>query len=381
MEKLTLTILTICSVFSLTSERAVTSSAEISLSDNAMPLKPKIKEIRVEKVSALTGAESPTEMKSLDICGTDLGTMTEIGNRIFFAFGDTFGYEGDICRGIGGPNWRSNVFASTSDHEPSDKIVLRDWLRGPDGKATAIVEGAHEPAFTGKDGEQTKIPTGMVSVGNRIYLHYMSVHGFSTTGGVWDCNYSNFVYSDDLGKTWTESGVTFGEQNSNFNMLALTGESGLGNEQGTHLYAMGTPCGRFGSARLARVRKENLLFFDAWEYFSADQRWTTDPQSAIEIIPAPVGEGSILWNPGIRRWMYTYLNEKTASIELREAEYPWGPWTTPHVVAKAAQYPQLYGAFMTPSFLKDEGKSLYFIMSMFGAYNTFVMKATLVTFE
>jgi hypothetical protein len=76
MEKLTLTILTIGSVLSLTSERAVTSDAGISLSDNAIPLEPKIKEIRIEKVSALTGAESPTEMKSLDICGTDLGTMT-----------------------------------------------------------------------------------------------------------------------------------------------------------------------------------------------------------------------------------------------------------------------------------------------------------------
>lgn len=381
MEKLTLTILTICSVFGLTSERAVTSAAGISLSNNASSLEPKIKEIRVEKVSALTGAESPTEMKSLDICGTDLGTMTEIGNRIFFAFGDTFGYNGDICRGIGGPNWRSNVFASTTDHNPSEKIVLGDWLRGSDGKATAIVEGAHQPAFTGKDGEQTKIPTAMVSVGNRIYLHYMSVHGFSTAGGVWDCNYSKFVYSDDLGKTWKQSDLTFGEQDSNFNMLALTGESGQGNEQGTDIYALGTPCGRFGSVRLARVRKEKLLNLDAWEYFSGDQRWTAAPKDAIEIIPAPVGEGSILWNPGIRRWIYTYLNEKTASIELREAEYPWGPWTTPHVVAKAAEYPQLYGAFMTPSFLKDQGKSLYFIMSMFGAYNTFVMKATLVTYE
>jgi hypothetical protein len=79
--------------------------------------------------------------------------------------------------------------------------------------------------------------------------------------------------------------------------------------------------------------------------------------------------------------MYTYLNEKTASIELREAECPWGQWSTPHVVARAAQYPQLYGAFLTPSFLKVNGKTLYFIMSMFGAYNTFVMKATLVTYD
>ena len=42
-------------------------------------------------------------------------------------------------------------------------------------------------------------------------------------------------------------------------------------------------------------------------------------EGATEIIPAPVGEGWILWESGIQRWMYTYLNERTASIELREA--------------------------------------------------------------
>jgi hypothetical protein len=43
---------------------------------------PEIKEIHVEKVRALTGPEAPVSTKPLDICGTDLGTMTEIGNRI-----------------------------------------------------------------------------------------------------------------------------------------------------------------------------------------------------------------------------------------------------------------------------------------------------------
>jgi hypothetical protein len=51
--------------------------------------------------------------------------------------------------------------------------------------------------------------------------------------------------------------------------------------------------------------------------------------------------------------MFTYLNEKTASIELREAEYPWGTWSSPHLVASATQYPQLYGAFLTPSFQRN----------------------------
>jgi hypothetical protein len=379
MKKLSVIVLAV--VLSIIVTRAATSVDEIPLSAQANSVEPKIKEIRVEKVGALTGLSSPTEMKSIDVCGTDLGTMTEIGNRIFFAFGDTFGYDGDICRGVGGPNWRSNVFASTTDHNPADKVVLEDWLRGPDGKATAVAEGAHQPAFTGLDGEQTKIPTAMVSVGDRIYLHYMSVHGFGTAGGVWDCNYSKFVYSDDLGKTWKQSDLKFGERDSNFNMLALTSEAGRGNEQREYIYAMGTPCGRFGSARLARVRKENILNTDAWEYFNGNRDWTPTSRDAIEIIPAPVGEGSILWNPSIQRWMYTYLNERTASLELREAECPWGEWSSPHIVATAAQFPQPYGAFLTPSFLKDNGRTLYFIMSMYGAYNTFVMKATLVTYD
>jgi hypothetical protein len=373
-----LTLIVLTMVFSLALQLAATSADLAPLFEGSKPVEPRIKEIRVQKVRALTGIDSPTEMKSLDICGTDLGTMTEIGNRIFFAFGDTFGYDGDICRGIGGPNWRSNVFASTTDHHPADRVVLEDWLRGPDGKAIAIVEGAHQPAFTGEDGEQTKIPTAMVSVGDRIYLHYMSVHGFSTVGGVWDCNYSRFVYSDDLGKTWQQSELKFGENDSHFNMLALTSEPGRGNEQRAYIYALGTPCGRFGSVRLARVRKENILNINAWEYFGGGNSWTANPIAAIEIIPAPVGEGSILWNPAIRRWMYTYLNEKTATIELREAESPWGEWSRPQALARAAEYPQLYGAFLTPSFLQDNGRTLYFIMSMYGEYNTFVMKATLV---
>jgi hypothetical protein len=131
-----------------------------------------------------------------------------------------------------------------------------------------------------------------------------------------------------------------------------------------------------GRSLLALSRREERLSF-AVEF---DQPYIK-PQlrSAMEVIPAPVGEGSILCNLGLKRWMYTYLNESTASIELRKAEQPWGPWSIPNVVTTAQKFPQLYGAFMTPSFLKDNGRTLYFVMSMFGPYNTFLMKATLIT--
>jgi Domain of unknown function (DUF4185) len=163
-------------------------------------------------------------------------------------------------------------------------------------------------------------------------------------------------------------------------MLALTDQRGSGNEDGAYIYALGTPCGRFGGVQLARIPVTKIQDFNSWKYYSANPGagWVQDQSKATDIIPPPVGEASILWNPFIRRWMYTYLNEQTASIELREAEQLWGQWSVPDVVTTAHDYPQLYGAFMTPSFLKDDGRTFYFIMCMYGPYNTFLMKATLV---
>ena len=206
---------------------------------------PMIKEVSIQIVGPLTGANSkvPDLMKRLDICGTDLGIMTEADGRIFFAFGDTFGYP---CSGVGGPNWRSNTLGATANHNPDSGVALNEWLTNPDGTAKAIIEGAHQPPFTGTDGEQTKIPTSMVTVGGRIYLHFMSVHGFAAKGGVWDCNYSQFLYSDDMGKTWNLAAVKFGDNTSNFNMLALTDENGSGNEFTSYVYAIGTLHGPHG---------------------------------------------------------------------------------------------------------------------------------------
>jgi Domain of unknown function (DUF4185) len=355
----------------------------VSHSTFAAPIQPRIISIITSKVCALTGPQALVDQKSLDVCGTDLGIMTELNDRIYFAFGDTFGYEGDICRGVGGPNWRSNSFASTADHNPENRFRLTDWLRGSDGHAVAIVQGAHQPAFASETSEQTKIPTSVVSIDSTIYLHYMSVRGFAAKGGVWECNSSNWLYSDDLGKTWHQCATPFGDQSSNFNMLALTAAVAPDNPDGKYVYALGTPCGRFGAAKLGRVSKERILDGQAWEYLApskateTEPNWTKECSRGIEVVPAPVGEASVLWNPAMRRWMYSYLNENTACLELREADHLWGPWTAPHVLATARDYPQLYGAFMTPSFLRNNGRSLFFVMSQFGPYNTFIMKAQL----
>jgi Domain of unknown function (DUF4185) len=238
----------------------------------AAPIQPRIISITTSRVCALTGPQALANQKGVDVCGTDLGIMTELNDRIYFAFGDTFGYEGNRCRGVGGPNWRSNSFASTPDRDPEKGVRLGEWLCGPDGRAIAIVQGAHEPPFASETSEQTKIPTGTVAVDGVIYLHYMSVRGFAPRGGVWDCNYSKWAHSSDLGKTWHECAIPFGGQSSNFNMLALTAAVVPDNPDGKYVYALGTPCGRFGAVKLGRVSKERILDSQAWEYLTSLHR-------------------------------------------------------------------------------------------------------------
>jgi hypothetical protein len=326
----------------------------------------------VERIGALTGPNAPADMKAPDICGTDIGTMAEIGGRILLAFGDTFGWSDGRCTRFG-PNWRSNVLGFTSDTDPSDGIAIESWLTGDNGKAIAVAEGVHQEPFKG---EQSRIPTAMVTVGDKVYMHTMSVHGFASMGGVWLCNNSRFYVSDDEGATWAAAPEVFGDFRSSFNMLALSAQPGAGNEDGRYVYAIGTPCGRFGGARLARVQAESLLDNGAWEYFDG-QGWSPNRADAAEIITLGVGEGSLAWNAGLGRWMYATLNELSATIELRLADVLTGPWSDPMALATIADHPQAYGAFMTPSWISDDGLTFYFVMSQFGPYNTYVMRAEL----
>ena len=144
----------------------------------------------------------------------------------------------------------------------------------------AAAEGRHLLKFTS---EQTKIPTAMVTVGDTLYMHYMSVHGFADMGGVWLCNSSRFIASKDGGKTWDKGVADFGNFQSSFNMLALSAQAGTGNEDGKYVYAVGTPCGRFNGARVGRVVADKLMDNAAWEYWDG-AAWVAERNGAHQRI-------------------------------------------------------------------------------------------------
>src|SRR6185369_10824118 len=101
----------------------------------------------VTRIGALTGPQAPGDMRKADVCGTDIGTIAEIGGRLVFAFGDTFGWDGKRCAPFG-PNWRSNWLGFSSDTDPSDGIVIDDWYKKAGSEAVvAVAEGVHSAPF------------------------------------------------------------------------------------------------------------------------------------------------------------------------------------------------------------------------------------------
>lgn len=333
----------------------------------------------VQKIMQLTGANSPNRTDLVDVWGTDLGIVTESpSGKIYIAFGDTFGI-GRPKHGPGGSNWRSNVMTFTSDRSPTDGVTLEGWITDEYGHAKELIPGKKDPNEV--RGEVTKIPTALTILNNRIYMAFMSVQHWGESGR-WDVNYSTWAYSDDDGYTWQILGPPLWGPESGFAQLAVSTQRGRGNED-EYVLILGTPAGRFGGGRLARVAPDKITDSSAYEYFAGvaedgTPMWSNDEKDALVIISPPMGETSLLWNEWLGCWICTYLNEHKYALEVRAAPYPWGPWSAATTIVTGFEYPTLYGAFMTPAWTEDRGEIVYFLMSQYREYNVFLMKMKLV---
>jgi hypothetical protein len=224
----------------------------------------------------------------------------------------------------------------------------------------------------GRD-DKTVIPTNGVSIGDRLFLHYMAVASWGAPGE-WELNRSGLAYSDDGGQTWTKAPEVTWEGKSNFGQVAFVKLDGL-------LYLFGIPGGRFGGVKLVRVGQDSVLDKAAYRYFvgspAGEPLWSPDENAAVSIVPAPVGELSVMWNPYLGRWLMTYLDEQQAALVIRDAPELWGPWSESKVLVSGRDYPSLYGAYMHPWLVENDGEVVYFTMSQWGPYNVFLMRARL----
>ena len=327
-------------------------------------------EFVVSNVTLINKELSPgglNNTSAFDVCGADLGSMFDWNNRVYIAFGDTFGCP---LTAQSQPNWRSNTLAYTTDTTPAGGIVFDAYILGPDAKAKENIANDAGPP------EETAITTYGVSVGNTGYLFYFE----GTIVPDWTCNYSSAAKSTDAGQNWTKM-PSLVWLPGNFNQVAIYKQDGF-------VYFFGIPCARAGGVKLMRVAEGSIENKAAYQYFGGyilgTPAWYAEEQP-IFIVPPGVGELSVRWNPYLGKYMMMYIHDDPPGfgrgIEMRTAPNLWGPWSEPVFVTSGATYPCIYAPYTREGYEENSGKTVYFRASRqcpgFDPYSTYWMKLTL----
>jgi hypothetical protein len=329
----------------------------------------------LKQVAQLTGNDSINKTGRYDVYGTDLGSMFNAGDKTYMIFGDTFGYRPSGMTGGGGQNWRSNTLAVTSDPDPSDGLTFDSMIALPNGEAAELL-----PSLKEDNKEMTKIPTYGISVGDSFYLYYMSVKHWGKPGE-WDANDAGIAKSVDGGKTW--SFIEGAKWPGDSNYIQVSAYKQQVSDKLAEIYFWCIPSGRFGDVTLMKVNEAELEDITKYVYFSGTDHngkalWSANMKDAKVVVDDHVGVGelSVMWNPYLERWIMTYLKEGTG-IVIREGIAPWGPWGEEITLVSGKEYPGLYGPYMNPKYVEENGKTIYFALSLWDPYNVFWMKASL----
>lgn len=304
-----------------------------------------------------------TDLK-YNVGGTDLGIVWEIEpGRYGLFFGDTYGADFKPNFAAPGPNggsWRCNVVLFSEDTDLSNGLRIDD--AATDGKqAKEICFGAKNTSGTG---DWTSIPTAAVHANGAEYVHYMNIKAWNG----WVTNYSGMYKSTDKGMNWERVGTVNFAGESNF------GQAGYYNDNGT-VYMIATKTGRSDTPHIARFRESDIEDPAKYEYWNGIGWIKGREDLAVPMFKDETGELSFSYMPELGKWILLYFNGPRYEISMRSADRPEGPWSDPVQVASGWQWAQLYGSFIHP--LSKNGTTLYFIMSMWLPYNTYLMSIDL----
>lgn len=309
---------------------------------------------RVARVVGMTpkGEDIPNPnntLKRFGMSSTDFGNMWDAGNGTVWAvFGDNFNNRGG--------DWLSNAVAVTSDRNMEDGLYYDSmlWDEAKNKRLEIITSRQKTGQYPdGSEYEITCIPTGGFSVphgaGRRQYINYMSVSQWQLGGDndSWLCNYSEIVYSDDFGKTWTRSGVKW-DGNSNFVQIAYEVQEGT-------VYMWGTKSGRHEKVHVARVEQDKVLDKAAYEYWNG-QTWVKDETQSVPVTNGHVSEFSVRYNSYYKRWIMLYLSVNQRKLVYRDAASPEGEWSAEKIILNGT-----YGPSIHPWFC--DGRDFWFVSS------------------
>lgn len=254
--------------------------------------------------------------------GTDLGVPFSHNGKIYLLFGDTVGAN------------KGDAIAYTTDFNPEDGLQL-DFIRNANGTYKPVdVPGISQGGF--------EVPMEGVSVNGRMYIYHTTdaskgldkaKMGRSVVA-VSDNNGESFKYLYDFSKEYFINVSVVKVNNGDW--------PGLPESAGEGLVMFGSGAYRKSTARLAFQPVSQIDSAKSMRYFngldnSGYPKWSEKEEDAQVLFQENcVGELSVSYNKFIRKWIMLYncftLERKHRGINMRTADYPWGPWSEPQLI-------------------------------------------------
>ncbi|HBF68174.1 MAG TPA: hypothetical protein DDW20_02500 [Firmicutes bacterium] len=333
----------------------------------------------VNKIDFVTGPKSINSELLLNAGakGTDLGIpFTLPDGKTMLLYGDTF--SSDNMSG----HWNSNFMAISSDYKLSDGLKFDSVVTNDIGMIKPFAQGKHQSGNeTDKTVEVTKIPTGGISIGNDVYIFYMSIRYWGT-GGSWLVNYNQVVKAKDntyqefeevKGLRWSEDELYYAGQIYPFNNP----------QDNEHIYFTAIPGGRNDGAVMFRVDKDKFEDRSEYEYLVSSSKWVKGDEGMKKLNSNPyyvfspsVSEPSIMYSEYLGKWIYSTL--RGSNIVFATADNVTGPYKNIYSVVKSSDFTGLYGGLIHESYVDSKGQRIYIQLSQWTPiYNTSLVEVVL----
>jgi hypothetical protein len=339
---------------------------------------PLVKKEPVRMVCRLMG-EGKTANAAENIWEGDLGVMFTHGERVYLLAGDTMG------PGIFAPN----AIAYTTDRFPEDCLDFQ-WRTDSAGNPQAF--------FPRIDPDST-VPAGAISIDNIMYIFMMDVTQWGVSGSPETHARPLLIKSTDSGTTF--SSVWTGKVDEKCVNIAPAISSHPHDQSRTVVYLLTSGTYRKSPIYLAMTDPDAIEDRESYRYFAGYDDgtpvWTADQEAAVPVVDGVrVGELSVAWNAYLDQWLLSYFNYTPmgkGTLHFRKAPTLWGPWSEPvEVFSGTAQYGWYkkenakkgavswggpYGGYILEELTKNNGKIVYFTLSLWTPYTIFLMEADL----
>lgn len=333
----------------------------------------------VNKIDYVTGPNSVNSemLLAAGARGTDLGISFKLPDeKMMLLYGDTF--SADNMSG----HWNSNFMAITSDKDLSDGLTFDKVITNDIGMVKPFAQGAHQGGDeNNKNVEVTKIPTGGISIGNDVYIFYMSIRYWGV-GGSWNVTYNQAVKAKNSNYTEFEEvkGLRWNDDELFYAGQVYPFEDPKDNE---HIYFTSIPGGRNDGAVMFRVDKDKFEDRREYEYLVSKNNWVKGDEGMKKLNSNPyyilspsVGEPSIMYSEYLNKYVYCAL--KGNNIVFATSDNVAGPYNNIYQVLASSDFSGMYGGFVNNAFTDSKGQRIYIQLSQWvPIYNTSVVEVVL----